>query len=66
VTFFDPPPKQPEHRCKLPMPLMAHPNGWRCECGKAYVKELLPSRDINPGEFPHQWRRAPEHDGEPA
>jgi hypothetical protein len=60
--FFDP--VEPvEHRCKPPTTFGSH-LGWRCECGKAYVKETLPARDVNPGELPYQWRRAPEHDHE--
>lgn len=63
MTFFDPNPP-PEHRCVLPCTYAAK-DGWRCECGKAYVRETLPARDVNPGESPWQWRRAPEHDTEP-
>lgn len=58
--FFDP--VQPEeHRCEIPTGTFQK-RGWRCGCGKAYVREELPARDVNPGEDPYQWRRAPEHD----
>lgn len=60
MTFFDPTPK-PEHRCAPPR--HATQDGWACECGRAYVRETLPARDVNPGERPWQWRRSPEHDG---
>lgn len=59
MTFFDPTP-QVEHRC--PLPTSAMQPGWRCDCGKAYVRETLDARDVNPGETNWQWRRAPEHD----
>lgn len=59
--FFDPRPPKP-HECKPPPPWSALNSGWRCECGKAYVREALSARDINEGEDPYQWRRAPEFD----
>ena len=57
--YFDPTPK-PKHRCVLPP--VGFGRGWRCDCGKAYVRETLPDRDVNPGEDPYQWRRSTEHD----
>ena len=62
MTFFDPPDQHVQHRCVLPSWSTAK-KGWRCDCGKAYVQEFLPARDVNPGELPWQWRRVPEHDG---
>ena len=56
--FFDPHP--PTHRCQPPG--YRTKDGWRCDCGKAFVFETLPERDVNPGELSWQWRRAPEHD----
>lgn len=60
MTYFDPT-EPPEHRCALPAISSMH-KGWRCTCGKAYVVEMLPDRDVNPGELPYQWRRSPKHD----
>lgn len=57
--FFNPF-QQPEHRCQLPT--SAAQEGWRCSCGKAYVRFWLPERDVLPGETAWQWHRAPEHD----
>lgn len=59
--FFDPTPKT-VHRCDLPPASGFARGGWRCECGKAFLLEALPDRDVNPGESPYQWRRASEHD----
>lgn len=59
--FFDPV-KPKEHRC--PLPSSRTHNGWRCDCGKAYVVEHMGERDrgVDPTEPNWQWRRAPEHD----
>lgn len=57
--FFDPVPTG-EHRC-FPPPYRTK-NGWRCDCGRAYVFESLHPREVNQGELNWQWRRAPEHD----
>lgn len=59
--YFDPNP-EPPHQCALPMVFHREFDGWLCDCGKAYVIEMLPARDILPGESTWQWRRAPEHD----
>jgi len=58
--FFDPTPG-PGHDCDLPE-YAWHLGGWRCECGKAYVKVHYEARDTNPGERSWDWQRAPEHD----
>jgi hypothetical protein len=60
--FFDP--SEPkEHHCPLPNPdHIFVQDGWRCDCGKAYVRRMLPERDVNPGESPWQWERSPQHD----
>lgn len=52
------------HRCTLPGTFGPY-DGWRCDCGKAYVREMLPARDTNPGESPYQWRREARHDKTP-
>lgn len=57
--FFDPTVPR-EHQCGVPPPQPS--GGWRCDCGKAYIVENLGPRDINPGELPYQWRRAPAFD----
>jgi hypothetical protein len=59
MTYFDPPKPKPKHECKLPNPdTFGTPDGWRCECGKAYVKESWWQH----GESGHNWRRSPEND----
>ena len=60
MTYFDPTPK-PQHRCKCPDPNhYFHPPGWRCECGKAYVRY----QESQHGKSWWAWKRAPEHDEE--
>jgi hypothetical protein len=59
MTFFDPTPPA-LHRC--PLPAVRMQNGWRCQCGKAYIVEALGPRDTNQGEPPWQWRRAMQYD----
>jgi hypothetical protein len=58
--YFDPR-EQEKHRCLMPGTIGPY-EGWRCDCGKAYVLERLPDRDVNPGESPYQWRRSAKHD----
>lgn len=60
--YFDPHSRS-KHRCAVPSPSsFREHDGWRCDCGEAYVIERLSPRDVNPGELPYQWRRSPEHD----
>jgi hypothetical protein len=57
VTYFDPP-EQERHACQPPSPNWAGKEGWRCECGKAYVREQVSQH----GETWWQWRRHPDLD----
>lgn len=60
MTFFDPRPGPP-HECKLPDAEHSFADGWRCPCGKAYVRRNLSQH----GESWWQWGRAPEFDEDP-
>lgn len=58
MTYFDPvTPKT--HTCPLPdaerFPMQS---GWRCDCGKAYVREMVSQH----GETWWQWKRALDFD----
>lgn len=60
MTFFDPMPKR-KHRCPTPEvrdAIILSLKGWRCDCGKAYVIEMVSQH----GEYWRQWKRSPEHD----
>lgn len=61
--YFNPHEKR-EHRCVLPGTIGPN-DGWRCLCGRAYVREALPTRDGLPGVSPYQWRRSPKYDRHP-
>ncbi len=56
--FFNPNPPAPHH-CNFPRYHLTQ--GWRCDCGKAYVVENF-GHDTNPGELSWGWKRAPQHD----
>lgn len=58
MTFFNPPKKHAPHVCRPPEPTALQPQGWRCECGKAYVKRSQSQH----GETWTDWQRSPEND----
>lgn len=57
MTFFDPP-EQERHACKPPSLNWVTKDGWRCECGKAYIREQVNQHN----ETWWQWRRRPDFD----
>lgn len=58
MTFFDPTSEMPAHRCRLPEPSPLQKQGWRCGCGKAWVKASVSQH----GESWVEWRRSPSND----